>query len=810
MSIYNISGDHLSKIYSAIGQSLAFAYDLSNNIVWNNASLISSQNLFGKTANWKFKLISNISNSAYNSTKEAAIDYDDSSWKSVTIPHDWSIRNNFNSASKATYEGGYLDGGDGWYRCHFTIPTTMISARTLIYFDGIYMESTVYLNGNKISENHMGYNPFYVDISNYIHEDNVLAVFVRNPQPSSRWYSGSGIYRPVYVIGTVQSAIAVHDVKVAYPNLKTEYKSNVNTIISGTIENYNDIITKDITIKITKGSVNVKSITASLSLNSGSNEFSITIPVNKPNLWDIGKPNTYTVSIIIDGAIHVSEVFGYRFMEWSVDTGFWLNGNNVKIKGVCMHHDLGCIGAEVNKSAMERQIDIMINMGCNAIRLTHNPSSELFLNLCRDKGILCVEELFDAWSVAKCTYDFSRYFSKEYKLIIKNVIERDFNNPAIIMWSVGNEINRVSGYSASTVTPIISGIIDAVHEYDTTRAITMGEDRPSIESSKVCMNMIDVCGINYNSNNLSVPHSLNKPCYGSETTSTLSSRGIYKRDNTNLQCSSFDDDKVSWGDYASTTVKTHMENEYSGGMFVWTGFDYIGEPTPFNKYPAKSSYFGIVDTAGFPKDIYYMYQSRWTTTPMIHIVPMDWDNWTEGETVKVWIYSNCSSVELFQDDVSLGKMTSDQIGDKYQFEYNVTFKKGRLIANGYDASENILVNDEIISSDGIPAKIKLTAYKDSVDTSSDDMTFIECTVCDSNGIMVPNASNEITFTCNGGTIIGTDNGNAACVENMRSNSHSAFSGKCLCVCFHDGNTGDMIITATSSGLEDASITISKI
>lgn len=732
----------------------------------------------------------------------------------MTIPHDWSIYNEFNANSPATYEGGFLDGGDAWYRCRFTTTAEMLSKRTLLYFDGVYMEADVYLNGKKIGENRMGYNPFWLDASDTMTTgENVIAVFVRNRQPSSRWYSGSGIYRPVYLLTLKSVSKWLSGVHVTTPSLETQYRGSVTTHVAFTIHNASTSTATTVKAVVYKKGVPVATAQKEVILSEGETSCTIDVPVANPSLWDVGKPNLYELEIALSDSLDSYTaprvVYGYRWTKWDVDTGFWLNGKNIKLKGVCMHHDLGCIGAEANRSAMERQIDSMIAMGANAIRLTHNPSSRIFLDLCMQKGVLVVEELFDCWTVAKKTYDFARFYPEHYQEVVRNTLLRDRNNPAIIMWSLGNEINRTANYTAEQVQPIVTALIAEVKKHDTIRPVTMGEDNPGRDASKTCMGVLDVCGINYNSNNLSIPHGLNKPCYGSETTSALSSRGIYARDDAGYQCSSFDDDKVVWGSYAADALRAHMTNAYSGGMFVWTGWDYIGEPTPFNKYPTRSSYFGICDLAGFPKDIYYMYQSRWTTAPMVHILPMDWDNWTIGNTVPVWLYSNCPSVELFQDGVSLGKKTQADIGEKFQFAYSVTYAKGVLTAKGYDATGAVVATDEVKSSDGTPAKLSLTAYKQNVDVGTDDLVFVICDVQDKDDTRVSTASTKVTFTCTGGTVLGTDNGNATCVELMRHNVKSAFNGKVLCVCRHDGKAGTMTVTAAADGVTSGSVIIQK-
>ena len=817
MSIYDISASRLSRAFDIGGNRLSRAYALDGSLLWSahETETFAFSGSQIPWSGWKFHKVSDTADLSYTSTAEAAPGFDDSAWQSVTVPHDWSIYNNFNADSPATYEGGYLDGGDAWYRCKFTIADAMLSDQTLLYFDGVYMEATVYLNGRLVGRNYHGYNPFWLDISNVLVEgENVLAVFVRNRQPSSRWYSGSGIYRPVYLLTMEGAGKWVTDVAVTSPDLESQHTGSVATHIAFTIHNTDTATSGTAKVIIYKDGVQIVQSSKDVTIGEGETACSTDLSVTAPALWDVGQPNLYEAEITITGSFGSYTaprvVYGYRWTKWDVDTGFWLNGKNIKLKGVCMHHDLGCIGTEANQSAMERQIDSMVQMGANAIRLTHNPGSTMFLDLCMRKGVLVIEELFDHWTVAKSKYDFARFYTDHYKEVVRDTLLRDRNDPAIIMWSLGNEINRTAKYTAEQVRPIVTALIAEVKQYDTTRPVTMGEDSPNMDAAKVCMELLDVCGINYNSNNLSVPHDMGKPSYGSETTSALASRGIYARDDTGYQCSSLDDDKVNWGSYAAIALQAHMENAYSGGMFVWTGWDYIGEPTPFNKYPAKSSYFGIVDLAGFPKDIYYMYQSRWTSKPMIHIFPRNLDSVEDGKTQRIAVYSNCPTVELFVNGVSIGKQTQAQIAEKYQFRWWPTFHPGTVTAKGYDADGAVVATDEVKTSDGIPARLALTAYKTTVDVTTDDLVFVTCEVQDKDGVPVPTASSAVTFTCTGGTVLGTDNGNAACVEPMRTNTKSAFSGKVLCVCRHDGHAGALIVTATANGLSAGAITIKKV
>lgn len=810
MSLSDIFGTPLSAVFAVGGERLTSLYALSGEKLWTAESAVfsgfTSSNISSHI--WKFKRVSKVTDSSYSSVEEAGASYNDSAWESVTVPHDWSIYDDFNPSSPATYEGGYLDGGDAWYRTSFYANDDMLSQNAKLYFDGVYMEATVYLNGVKIAENYHGYSPFFADMSGTIKSGrNTIAVFVRNHQPSSRWYSGSGIYRPVYIVTAQKSPLSVSEICVTSPNLETEKDGGVSTHISFKAVNP-DTAAKTCTVaaKICKDGQTavLAQNSAEISCSAGESAQEIVVSMPSPDLWSVGVPNLYTVvlSVTCGNETYSSYpvTFGYRYFKFDVNTGFSLNGESMKLKGVCLHHDLGCIGAEDYRSAMERQIDIMTRMGANAIRLTHNPSSSDFLNLCMRKGVMLVEELFDMWTIGKNVQDFHRYFDAHYEEIIRNTLLRDRNNPAVIMWSLGNEINRTANYTSAQVEPLVTKLIAAVKKYDATRPTTMGEDRPTMDAAKTCMNLLDVCGINYNQNDLSIPHGLGKPSYGSETTSALSSRGVYKRDDSGYQCSSLDDDKVSWGSYAGVALKAQMESAYSAGMFVWTGFDYIGEPTPFNKFPTKSNYFGIVDLAGFPKDIYYMYQSRWTSEPMIHICPMDWTSWTAGENVTVILYSNCAKVELFLNGTSLGMKTQSDSDDRCRLVYTVPFASGALSAKGYDAGGTVVAED-IIKTAGAASKLLLEA------DNRNELIFVTCKVADANGVTVPLASNKVTFSAEGGTILGTDNGNAASVENMRGASRSAFNGMCLCVVKPNKDSGSMTIRGDSDGLESASIAI---
>ena len=760
---------------------------------------------------WKFNLISATANTAYSSTAEAAAGFDDASWRTVSVPHDWSVGLEFNSSSPATYEGGYLDGGDAWYRTTVSVDKQP-GRRYVLCFDGVYMESTVYVNGQQVHKNYYGYNPFAVDATEQMVSGvNTIAVFVRNEQPSSRWYSGSGLIRPVELVTLLDDQIRMENIRVTTPKLDSDLTNGETVVAFDAVNKTGAEASATFTVDLyDPDGAKVGTADASAVIAAGETQnVSATVTLANPTLWAIGAGKLYEaqISAKVGNRVQRSKrvTYGYRSIRFDKDTGFYLNGIHTKLKGVCVHHDGGCIGAAENRSAIERQVDILTNMGCNAIRLTHNPFGAEYLDVCQRKGVLLVEELFDCWTKSKKQKDFGRYFADHYAEVVTSAIRRDWNNPAVIMWSLGNEVRTnltLGDYSSSEITSVCTMVNSAVKALDSTRPTTMGNNAPGGNLSAL-MAIVDVVGINYNGNNQT--YQTDRPIYGSETTSALSSRGVYATDSANMAYPSYDNKAVSWGSTAAETVNAYLSSARSCGHFVWTGFDYIGEPTEWNKYPAKSSYFGIVDTCGFPKDIYFMYQSMWDSRPMIHMLP----HWThESGNIDVWLYSNCASVELFLNGTSLGKKALAQRGTKNQYAYTVPYAAGTIVANGYDASGNLIAQD-IQYTAGAPAKLALSSDKTAVSTASDDLVYITCDVLDKNGTLCPNADNSVVFTVVGGTIIGTDNGHGANVEKLSGSRHSAFSGKCLCVVKHDGASGVMKITATANGLTAGTISVTK-
>lgn len=787
------------------------------------------------TNNWKFKL--------GDEGGAESKGFNDSKWRSLNLPHDWSIELDFNKNSPATHEAAFLDGGTGWYRKTFKLPKSMEGKKINIDFDGVYMESTVYVNGEEVGEYQNGYTPFGFDITkklNFDGKDNVIAVKVKNTQPSSRWYSGSGIYRNVYLTVTDNIHVAKYGTFVTTPKLKEDLKNggNVSVNIKTKISNESGE-NSDITVKnkiISPNGKEVSKVESTEKLDSKSKEFNQNLKVNNPVLWDIYSGNMYKVvtEIIKNGKIidTYETPFGFRYFNFDSNKGFSINGRNVKLKGVCMHHDLGALGSAVNYSAVERQIKMLKDMGVNAIRSTHNPASPEFIDICEKNGILLIDEAFDCWEQGKKTYDYHRFFKQYAERDIKTMVDSAKNSPSIIMWSIGNEIYDTNTQNGVNIA---KNLVKWIKEIDTTRPTTIGEDK--YRGSKVdgvanysqtrnaIFDTVDVVGYNYSENVYDVHHKdhPNWKMYGSETSSAVRSRGVYLDpnnpnivDNANLQCSSYDNTVVGWGRSAEDSWIRDRDRQFIAGQFIWTGFDYLGEPTPFyGKYPAKSSYFGAIDTAGFKKDIFYFYQSQWSDKPMVHLLP-HW-NWKDGQNVQVWAYSNADTVELFLNGKSLGeckfenKTTKDgksylETKDgKLHLRWDVPFKAGTLKAVA--KKNGIVVAEEEVKTAGQASGVKLTPDKNVISSDGKDLSFITVDIVDKNGVVVPNADNLVNFEVTGGKLVGVDNGNGASVERYKANKRKAFNGKLLAIVQADKNGGNITVKATAQGLDSNESTI---
>ena len=621
--------------------------------------------------------------------------FDDAAWRTLDVPHDWSIELPFDRKSPAGSSGGFLNGGVGWYRKTFSLPDVG-SRKILIDFDGVYMNSSVYINGHLLGTHPYGYTSFQYDLTPYLNPagtPNVLAVRVENNQPTSRWYSGSGIERNVWL----QTLNPVH---------VAQWGTFVTTPTPKKTENGWDAMA-DVQTKVANDAAQTKTVkviskiygpdqklvgTAKQTVVLRAGE---TLPVKQsvaiPDaaLWSVDKPQLYKLetSIVENGTVldATETPFGVRFFSFDANTGFSLNGVPMKMHGVCLHHDQGSLGAITNVRALTRQLQIMKDMGVNAIRTSHNPPTPELLDLADHMGFLVMDEAFDCWEIKKSTNDYHLYFNDWSDRDLASMVERDKNHPSIVIWGIGNEIPERSLKTAKRLR-------DDVRAIDTTRPVAMANAGGNYDADVadaldlVGYNYYDYSGITQKQTNEKVydnDHAKhpNWKIFGSETSSAIRSRGVYHLPTSlvqpdmahfdqlkteDQQCSSFDNTVVPWGATAEKSWIDDRDRPFCFGQFIWTGFDYIGEPTPYDT--SKSSYFGIVDTCGFPKDIYYFYKSQWTQEPLVHLLP-SWekDRWQAGETVPVWAYTNAKTVELFLNGKSLGIRTYDPKGDTLHF-----------------------------------------------------------------------------------------------------------------------------------------------
>ncbi|MBZ2085948.1 LPXTG-anchored adhesin/beta-galactosidase BgaA [Streptococcus oralis] len=822
--------------------------------------------------NWHFKLNAN--------SKEAVKpDADVSTWQKLDLPHDWSIFNDFDHQSPAQNEGGQLNGGEAWYRKTFKLDEKDLKKNVRLTFDGVYMDSQVYVNGQLVGHYPNGYNQFSYDITKYLHKDgreNVIAVHAVNKQPSSRWYSGSGIYRDVTLQVTDKVHVEKNGTTILTPKFEQQQHGKVETHVTSKIVNTDD---KDHELVaeyqiVERGGQAVTGLvrTASRTLKAyESTSLDAILEVERPKLWTVlnDKPALYELitRVYRDGQLvdAKKDLFGYRYYHWTPNEGFSLNGERIKFHGVSLHHDHGALGAEENYKAEYRRLKQMKEMGVNAIRTTHNPTSPQTLQIAAELGLLVQEEAFDTWYGGKKPYDYGRFFEKDathpearkgekwsdYDL--RTMVERDKNNPAVFMWSIGNEIGEANGNAHSLAT--VKRLVKVIKDVDTTRYVTMGADKfrfgdGSGDHEKIA-DELDAVGFNYSEDNykaLRAKHP-NWLIYGSETSSATRTRGSYYRperelvhsnqDYRNYEQSDYGNDRVGWGKTATASWTFDRDNAGYAGQFIWTGTDYIGEPTPWhnqNHTPVKSSYFGIVDTAGIPKNDYYLYQSQWVSAkkkPMVHLLPhWNWEDPTlkanvadaEGK-IPVRAYSNAASVELFLNGQSLGvktfnkKQTSD--GRTYQeganakelyLEWKVAYQPGTLEAVARDEAGKEIARDKITTA-GQPAGVRLIKEEHAIAADGKDLTYIYYEIVDSQGDVVPTANNLVRFQLHGqGQLVGVDNGEQASRERYKAQADGswirrAFNGKGVAIVKSTEQAGKFTLTAHSDLLKSGQVTV---
>lgn len=784
------------------------------------AAVAQTRNTASFNSNWKFYL--------GDATDAQSATFNDASWKALDLPHDWSIELPFDSTSPTGTGGGALRGGLGWYRKTFTMPATSKGKKVFIDFDGVYMNSEVFINGHSLGVRPNGFISFRYDLTPYLHygnEKNFIAVKVDNSkQPNSRWYSGSGIYRNVWLTTVNDIFVDQWGTHVTTPQVDEQ---SAKVVLTTTVNN----------AKAENGIVSVKtSLYDAASKVVGTSSNNIAVPKNgttnatqqfsiaKPNLWSVDRPYLYkAVTQIVENGKVIDEYttnFGVRYFNFDVDKGFFLNGKHLKIRGVCDHHDLGCLGAAMNTRALERQLQILKDMGCNGIRTSHNPPAPELLELCDKMGFVVMDEAFDMWKKEKNPYDYHLYWDEWHKKDLTDQILRDRNHPSVFIWSVGNEIMEQWEKDGDTSgAGIIRELVSIVKSLDDSRPTVTANNEPANYNVLLKANAADLIGYNYHHKDWdsAIIKWYRKPFIVTESVSALQTRGHYDMPsdsirrwpqqwdkpltdaNADLTCSAYENCATPWGSTHEETLKVFEKMDHVSGMFIWTGFDYIGEPTPY-PWPARSSYFGIIDLAGFPKDSYYLYQSLWTNKPVLHILP-HW-NWKPGQTIDVWAYyNNADEVELFVNGKSLG--TKKKTGDDLHIMWRTTFVPGTLKVVSRKNGKVVLTKE--VKTAGAPAKITLQVDRKAI-KAGDDLSFVTVRIEDKDGNLVPDASNDVQFKLAGGSIAGVDNGLQTSMESFKADHRKAFNGLCLAV-VKATKAGKVTLTATSPGLNAATVNI---
>jgi beta-galactosidase len=827
---------------------------------------------------WRFKLVNtentNDPSGIYGNSSHplaAARDFADSSWPELTLPHDWSIT--LNPQPDQSNATGFFPGGLGWYRKTFTLPTWMAGKRISVDFDGVFENSYVYVNGQLVGNHPYGYTGYSYDITRLVHTDghtpNVIAVVVQNLEPSSRWYSGSGITRHVHLTVVDPVHIARWGTFVTTPNLAGTIASGyANVHVSTDLANdsgANARVSLHTTILDAQGRVVAQDSSSPIAVGVSGAAAVSDLRLAHPTLWSTTDPYLYRLrtEVIRDRRTVDSGIvtFGVRWLVFDPNRGVFLNGRHLKLQGVDLHNDEGALGSVDNYDAMWRQMSALKAMGVNAFRTSHNPPSPELIDICQRLGIVMMVEAFDAWDVGKLSADYHLYFNQWSDYDIKEMVNEDKNSPAVIMWSIGNEI---PDWTQPQALPIERRLIADIRSIDTTRPIVAGSDRyrsvpaPGSVADQMLRNL-DGLGVNYDTaeaiDGLHAQYPT-KFFFASEASSETSTRGYYQDPsllNTGQnftpgkeELSSYDNNLDDWtlsGDYS---LKVDRDRQFFAGQFVWSGWDYIGEPTPYTTFPVKTSFFGLEDTAGFPKDQYYLFKSQWNPAPMVHIVPMNWTDHEPGRVVQVWTYANEPTVGLFLNGVSLGAKsftpktttagqpyleTTECPGDdknyttgacpgsyespngssgKLHLTWNVPFRPGRLVAVARDASGRVVARDEVDTA-GRPDALSLTTDRASLLADGKALAYVTVHVLDADGVQVPDADNTMHVSVTGaGTFQGADNGKEDDAEGYKSTTHDAFNGLMLAIVQSSTQTGQIEVRVASPGLRGAEITLRSV
>jgi beta-galactosidase len=756
--------------------------------------------------------------------------FDDSGWRLLDLPHDWSIEDlpgtesPFNRDAISQVSGGFTTGGTGWYRKSFNIPSELAAKRIIIQFDGVYMNPEIWINGVSLGSHPYGYTSFWYDISDKVHfgQPNILAVKVRNEGENSRWYSGSGIYRHVWLKILEPVHVAQWGTRITTPEVKAESATvNIKTEVNNQSDNA-------VNIKINTRILNEKGVEIAGSAGSekmvekdGSSEFSEDIIVIRPSLWSPESPALYTAVSEVYVADKLTDrvvtLFGIRTLHFDGMNGFTLNGKSMKLKGGCFHDDNGPLGSKSYDRAEERRVELLKASGFNAIRCSHNPPAPAFLDACDRLGMLVIDETFDMWNDGKNEYDYHLYFQKWWKKDVESMIKRDFNHPSIILWSIGNEI---PGMATPEVVKTAQTLADFVRSNDPTRPVTAAVNGLNPDKDPFFA-ALDIAGYNYGSGG---DHK-NKSIFDTDH-ERVPSRIMVQTESYALEAFR------SWMDV--------MDHPWLVGDFVWTGFDYIGEASigwrgywqEQNFFPWNLAFCGDIDICGWKRPQSYYRDALWKSKQLALFVKppkpsfpenperMFWSKWNwydaladwnwsgyENTPLEVTAYSSCDEVELFLNGRSLGKMKTDR-ATEFKATWSVPYQAGELKAVGYKGKKE--VNTSILRTAAEPVQINMSADRNVIKANGQDLSYITVELVDDKGIRNPKAENTVKFTIEGpGKIIGTGNANPLSLESYTAPERKAWQGRCLVVIKSDLAEGKISLKASSPGLSPASIVISS-
>lgn len=766
----------------------------------------------------------------------AAVLADESRWEKITVPHDWAIKGPFSvendlqtvkvtedgekkASTRSGRTGGLPYAGVGWYRKHIRIGQADKGKSFALEFDGAMSHAKVYVNNRFAGEWPYGYASFSFPITEFIRfgEDNVIAVRLENHNNSARWYPGAGIYRNVRLVKTNPVHIAHWGTYITTPEVSGE-KALVK--IQTSLEARGSL-PADMHLETRLYTAQHQQVGEHSSLGQLTQQSVQEITITNPQLWSADHPVLYhAVTRLLKGKEVVDEYrtdFGIRSIVFNTEKGMLVNGTRVKLKGVCLHDDLGALGMAVNKSALRYRFTLLKEMGCNAIRGTHNPHAPEVLELCDEMGFYFIDEAFDEWSKGKMDSGYNTLFDQWARKDMEAMIRRDRNHPALIMYSIGNEIREQNEKDGAALARQLTAIC---HETDPTRPVTAGFNNMNPAIKNGLADAVDIPGWNYKPDQYAALHRQhpNWVIYGSETASTVSSRGIYKlpaeigimKTYPDNQSSAYDLEFCSWSQLPDKEWE-NQENEFVAGEFVWTGYDYLGEPTPYSSHwPSRSSYFGIIDLSNIPKDRYYLYQSQWSSAKVLHVLP-HW-NWEgmEGKKVPVYVYTNYPSAELFINGKSWGKKSVNKkiLLDKYRLRWeDAVYEPGEVKVVAYDENGKA-AETKYIKTAGQPASIQLEPSHTKLSANGEDLSFVTVSILDKDGNICPMADNLVQFTVTGsGKLRAVDNGNAASLEPFEASYRKAFAGKCMAIIQSADQAGTITLQASGAGLKAATVTI---